>query len=142
VALPIGEAMRAPVGAQQTRLRQRAGVSPVRLDLATALRVHRREVRVGDDHFVPESLQAPRDPLALGCGLDQDPRSRPAPQHLGEPLRFGPHPALDQLAILGEDADLALLLMDVDANMVHGLVPSSCGFDRVSFVGRAYATIQ
>jgi len=37
-----------------------------------------------------------------------------------EALRFGVDPPLDQLAPLGEDADLAFLRVDVQANMVHG----------------------
>jgi hypothetical protein len=38
---------------------------------------------------------------------------------------------LDQFASLGEDANLAFPLVDVNANMVHGWPPLSCGVDRV-----------
>jgi hypothetical protein len=42
------------------------------------------------------------------------------PRATGEALGLGANPPLDQLAPLGEDADLAFLLVDVDANMVPG----------------------
>ncbi len=62
VALLIGQAMRSPVGAEHTRLGQGARVPSVRLHFAGALRVHRREVRVGDDHLVTQRLEAPAPP--------------------------------------------------------------------------------
>ena len=47
---------------------------------------------------------------------------------------------LAQLAVLAQDAELAFLLVHVDANMVHGWPPSACGVDRGSLCGAAYAT--
>lgn len=38
----------------------------------------------------------------------------------GEPLGLGADPLLHQLAPLDQDTDLAFLLVDVDANMIHG----------------------
>jgi hypothetical protein len=37
----------------------------------------------------------------------------------------------EQLAPLREDADLTFLLVDVNANMVHGWPPSPCALERV-----------
>ncbi len=58
--LLIGQAMGPTIGAQHTRLSQGPGVSSVRLHFAATVRVHRREVGIGDDHLVPQRLQAPR----------------------------------------------------------------------------------
>lgn len=65
-------------------------------------------------------LQAACHPFAVGGGLDQDPRPGPIAEHRGETRGLGAYPALNQLALLGEDADLAFLLVDVDAKMLHG----------------------
>jgi hypothetical protein len=47
MALGVGEPMRGTIGFRPGTLRQRPGVAPVRLDLATAGPVHWGEVRVG-----------------------------------------------------------------------------------------------
>jgi hypothetical protein len=132
--------MRSPAGAQHTRLSEGARVSSVRLQFATALRIHRREVGVGDDHLVSQRLEAPRYPLAFCRGLDEDPRPRPGAQDLGEPAWLRPDPALEQFPLLGQDADLAILLMDVDANMIHGWPPTLAALTACVCVGRLYAT--
>jgi hypothetical protein len=41
----------------------------------------------------------------------------------GDSLRAGPNPLLDQFATRANDADLAFLSVDVDANIVHGSAP-------------------
>ena len=86
MALGIGEPMGGAVGPQPAGLGQRPGVAPIGLDLATAGRVHRREVRVGDDDLVAQPFQTARHPLALGRGLEEDAGPRPVPQDGGEPL--------------------------------------------------------
>jgi hypothetical protein len=89
--------MRSPVGAQHTRLGEGARVPAVRLQFATALRIHRREVGVGDDHpSAPASRGTARNPLAFSRGLDEDPRPRPGAQDLAEPAWLRPDPALEQ----------------------------------------------
>jgi hypothetical protein len=45
-------------------------------------------------------------------------------QDLGEQAWLRPDPALEQFPLLGQDADLAILLMDVDANMINGWLPT------------------
>ena len=120
VALGIGEAMGGAVGAEQARLGQGARIAPVGLHLAGAGRIHRREVRVRDDDLVAERLQAAGHPFAVGRGLEHNPGAGPGPQHGVEALRLGPDAPLDHLAALGEDVDLAVPLVHVDANMVHG----------------------
>jgi hypothetical protein len=100
-----------PVGAQHTRLGEGARVPSVRLQFAAALRIHRREVGVGDDHLVSQCLEAPRHPLAFCRGLDEDPRPWPGAQDLAEPAWLCPDPALEQFPLLGQDADLAILVM-------------------------------
>jgi len=57
-ALGIGEPMRWPVGAEQTRIGQGVGIAPVGLHLAGTRRVHRREVRLSDDHLVAEAFES------------------------------------------------------------------------------------
>jgi hypothetical protein len=61
--------------------------------------------------------------------------ARSGPQHQGELFRLRSDAALDQLPILGQDVDLAVPLVDIDANMVHGGPSHSCGFDRVLLWG-------
>ncbi len=78
------------------------------------------DVRVHDDDLVAESFEAAGHPLAVGRRLDQDPRPGPIAEHRREARGLGVDPPLDQLALLGEDADLAFLLMHVHANMVQG----------------------
>jgi len=76
---------------------------------------------------VAQRFEAPRDPFALGRGFDQNPRAGSIAEHGREALWLGADPLLDQLAGLGEDADLAFLLVHIDANMVHGwsLLPAA-----------------
>ena len=81
---------------------------------------HRLRGRVGHDDLVPQSLQMASDPLALGARLDQDFRAWSVLEHGVEPLTLRADPLLDDLAIRGHDADLALMLVQVDADMVHG----------------------
>ena len=47
-----------------------------------------------------------------------------APEHVGEPFRLRPDRGARSVPPLGQDADLAVLLVDVDANMVHGWPPT------------------
>ena len=53
------------VGAEPARLAQGAGVPLVGLDAAVAGGVHRRAVRVGGDHLMPECFEVSGAPLAL-----------------------------------------------------------------------------
>src|SRR5215470_9995360 len=131
MALGIGEPVRRAVGPQPTGLGQGTGVAAVRLHLAGAGGIHGREVRVGDDHVVAERLQTSGDPFTLRRGFQQDLGRRPPAEGLGEPLGFGADPALDQLASLSQETDLAFPLVQVDANMVHGWPPSPCASERV-----------
>src|SRR5262249_30532596 len=80
---------------------------------------------------VAERLQTPGHPLALRRGLEEDARRRSLPQHLGEAVWIGADPPFNQLAALGQDADLAFPLVQIDANMVHGWPPSPCATERV-----------
>lgn len=90
------------VGPRHTRLRERSRVSPVGPHFAAALPV--TSAQNSDRH--------------LRRRLNHDARRRPVPQHLAEPPRLRPYPALDQLSVLGQDADLAVLRVDVNVNMV------------------------
>ena len=44
-------------------------------------------------------------------------------EHRSEPVPVRANPLLDQLRVGGQDADLALILVHVDANMLHGWPP-------------------
>src|SRR5216684_156790 len=94
--------------------------SVIGLHLARAGGVHGGEVRVGDHDVVSQRLETPRDPFTVRRGLDHDPRSGSTAEHGGEAFGLRPDPALDQLAPLGQETDLAFPLVDVDANMIHG----------------------
>src|SRR5262249_18702048 len=78
--------------------------------------------------------------LALGRGLEQDTGARAVTEDGSKPLGHGADPRFAQLAALAPDAELAFLLVHVDANRVHGWPPLHCGVDRDSPCGAAYAT--
>src|SRR3989454_5637462 len=104
------------VGAEQASLGQGPGIAPVGLDLAGAGGIHGGEVGVGDDDLVAEGLETAGHPFAVGRGLDQDPGAGPGAEHGGEALGLGADAPLDDLTALGEDVDLAFLLVHVEAN--------------------------
>ena len=60
-----------------------------------------------------EHLEMPRDPLALGRGLDQHERRRPTAGHRGESLARRGDPALGQLAVGSQNADRGLSLVEL-----------------------------
>src|SRR6266481_9585705 len=120
VALGIREAMGGMIRAEQARFGQGTGIAPVDLDLAGPRRIHGCEVWVRDNHLVPERIETAGHPFAIGRGLDENPRPWPGAEHGREALGLGADAPLDNLTALGEDIDLAFLLVHVDANMVHG----------------------
>jgi len=86
---------------------------------------------VGDDDLMAKPFETAGHPLTVGGGFDQDARPGALAQDRREALGLGADALLDQFASLGEDADLAFPLVDVNANMVHGWPPPFCGVDRV-----------
>ena len=72
-------------------------------------------ILVRSDNLVPQLLQAPRHPLALGRRLDQYPPLRPFPHHRCKPVpvRVDP-PLLDDLPA-PQNAQLTIHLVHVDA---------------------------
>src|SRR4029450_10460534 len=123
----VGEAMRPAVGAEHAGLGQGARVPAIGLHLPRARRVHGGEVRVGDDDLMAQRHETPRDPFAVGRGIDHDPSPGSIAKHGREARWLRPNPAFDQFTALGQDADLAFPLVDVDANMIHGwsLLPAA-----------------
>jgi hypothetical protein len=81
--------MSGTVRAEQARFCQSPGITPVDLHLAGPRRIHRREVRVGDNHLVAKRLETADHPFAIGRGLDQHPGMEPGSQHGGEALGLG-----------------------------------------------------
>src|SRR6266545_8192107 len=132
--------MRGAVGAEHARVPQRAGVPAVGLHLAGAGSVHGGEVRIPHDDLVPQPLQAARHPFTLGRGLEQDPAAGPVAEYGREALGLRADPLLDQLAPFGQDTDLTFLLVDVNANMVHGWPLLSAAMTACSSCGAVYAT--
>src|SRR5215472_15401818 len=116
--------MRGPVCAQPTRVCQRARIAPIRLHPPAPGRVHRREIRIRHDHLVAQCLQRLRDPFALGRCLKHHPRAIPSLEERREPLPARAHTALHEHSpVVVDDADLALPLMDVDPDVLHGWPP-------------------
>jgi hypothetical protein len=72
---------------------------------------------------VTQGLEAASHPLALGRGLEQDARGRPTTEQRGEPLRGRADASFDHFAVVGEDADLALALVEIESDIVHGWPP-------------------
>ncbi len=87
----------------------------------------------------PRSLR-PRDPLALRRRLDQDPSPRMRAERRFEAGPLRDDPPFDHLPVRRDDGDLALILVNVDANMLHGWPPLR-GVDRVmGMSGPVWAT--
>ena len=75
------------------------------------------------------------------CALAQNPDSRELSEQGGEARRRGADPLLDQFAPpLGQKTDLAFLLVDVDANMIHGWFLRPAASTASSSCGAAFAT--
>ena len=72
------------VSSEAARLAKSPCIPFVGLDLLIAGGVHRGEVRIRHDYFVPELFEVTGDPLALGRGLDEDARRRPGSEYLIE----------------------------------------------------------
>jgi len=89
---------------------------------------------------MPESFETPGDPLTLGGSLDQDACHTSSTENRLEPCALGADPLLNQLASAGEDADLALILVHVDANMLHGWPPPFAAWTALRTVGHHCAT--
>jgi hypothetical protein len=85
--------MRRPVGPETTRLGQRARVPAIGLHAPAARRVHRCEVRIGDDDLVAEGLERLGHSFTVGRRLQQNARARPRPEQGGEALAAGAHSA-------------------------------------------------
>jgi len=124
MALRLGQPMGGTVRPELTGIQESPGVPPIGLNLPGPRGMHRREVRVRDHDRVAQGLEAPGDPFTPGRGLDQDPGGWPAAPHVSEPLRLGADAAFHRLARLGEQTDLAFVLVQIDANIFHGWPPS------------------
>jgi hypothetical protein len=111
--------VRRTVRLQPAGFGQRAGVALVGLNFAAAGGVHRGEVGVGDNNFVPQPFEVTGDPLTPGARLDQDVRARAVAEQFGDVLVVGLDAPLDQFAVRGNDADLAGDLAEVEADEVH-----------------------
>src|SRR5262249_11174138 len=123
--------MRAPVGAQPARIRQRTRIAPIRLHPPTPGRVHRGEIRIRHDHLVAQGLQRLRDPFALSRCLKHHPRAIQSVTERREPFPPRTHAALQEhLPVFIDDTDLALPLMDVDPDVLHGWPPCADWWDR------------
>jgi hypothetical protein len=107
------------ISSQTASLSQCAGVSPVGLDFAATGSVHRGEVGVGDDDLVAEGFEVACDPLALRARLDQDASRRAATEQFGDVFAVGLDATLDQLAVLGDDSDLAGDFTQIETDEVH-----------------------
>ena len=132
--------MRRAVSPEHAGVQQRAGVPPVRLHLPRPGRVHGGEVWIRDDDLMAEPLQTAGDPFTVGRGLEQDARPGPLAEHGGDALRLGADPLLDELTPLSQHANLTFLLVDVDANMVHGWPLLSAALTACNCCGAVYAT--
>src|SRR5687767_2333359 len=99
--------MRRAVRSESASLGERAGVTLVGLDFAASGGVHRGGVRVGDNDLVAESFEVAGDPFALRARLDQDASWRACAEQSGDVFAVGLDAAFDQLAVFGQDADLA-----------------------------------
>src|SRR2546425_8221141 len=122
--LALRRPVRRVVRAQPTGMGQGLGITAIRLDAPTALGIHRRVVGVSHDDLVPSCLQALGHPFAFGRGLDQDADLRPHGKNRGEPLSLRLNTLMQDLTGFGEGANLAVLFVHIDANILKR-TPSS-----------------
>ena len=128
----VGQSVRPAEGAQSARLGERPRIAPVGLHPPRARGVHRREVRVGDDHGEPQRLEVARDPLTLGAGLEEHSRGRQWPKDGGEAVVAGEDPLFPRGPVRREDAKLRLAFVQIQAYRIHWRLASVvCDIDRV-----------
>ena len=126
LALPRGR----PVGAGDLPLGQllgqHLGVVAVGLLLAVGDLVDLGGV--GQDDLVGQGLDQLDEPLVAGGGLDDRLEGAKASEELEDVLRVaaGEGAASDDAAVLVEDAEDDRLLVEVDADVVHGDSPGRC----------------
>ena len=73
--------MRGSIDPCTTGLGQRGRISFIGLHLPRARSIHRRVIRIGDDHLVSQCLEMLRHPLTFGTAFDQNPQHRASPKH-------------------------------------------------------------
>jgi hypothetical protein len=87
-------------------------------------RAHHDRQRLGPRHRHVEPVWLDRKrPLTLGRGFEQDACGHPTTEQHGEPLRGGADASPDHFAVLGEDAELALALVEIESDIVPGWPP-------------------
>src|SRR5215207_1401430 len=128
--------MGSPMDAVATRLRERGHIATVCFHPSTAVAIHQATIRIRHEDFMAERLEMLRDPLALGGRLDQEARARATHKQGGQSIARRRNAAIDYLATLGDDPDLAVLLMQVNGTILHGWSPLCCASERV-FAGGA-----
>jgi len=111
--------MRDPVSAESTRFGKSARIPLVSLHAARARRIHRRVVRIGNDHFVAQILEMPRDPLAFRTRFKKDPSSWSIAEHRGEALATRQDPLFSRGAVERENAELTLAFVQIHPYCVH-----------------------
>jgi len=119
IAAPVGR----PIRLEPEGVGQSARIAPVGLHPRAPGGVHRRVIGIGDDHGVAQRLEVAGHPLALRRGLEQEPRGGPRSEHCGEALGGGADPPFDHLALLGQDAELALALVQIESDILPGWPP-------------------
>ena len=94
VSLFVREAMGGSESLVQASFGQGPGVVAVGLDLAGAMGIHGREVRIGHYNLMTELLKATRDPLAICRCLDENAGSRSVAKGPGKEPALGGNPSL------------------------------------------------
>lgn len=72
---------------------------------------------------MPEFLSTPRYPCALGGGLEQDAGRRALGKDRRAPHSLGVDALMQDLPGCGEETNLALIFVHIDANMFYGWAP-------------------
>ena len=115
--------VRRMIRTQPTGVRQGLGIAPIHVDAPAALGVPRRVVGIGNDDLVTQRLQALGDPRSFSRGLEQDAGPRTLGKHRPKPFPLRMETLMEHLAGLGDQTNLTLILMHIDANIVHGWSP-------------------
>jgi hypothetical protein len=111
---------RRTIGVRLACIQQRPRIALIGLRAPGPIGMHRRVVRVRDDHLVAERLQVARHPLALRARLQENAGAGPASQHGREPLPARDNASLRDRSILRFDRQLTLALVQIQAYNVHG----------------------
>src|SRR5262249_41385501 len=119
-ALPRRAPRRGAITAPLTRLRHSGRISSIGLDPTAPVSIHRRKIRIRDDHLVAERLEVLRHPLALRRGFHHNAHRGPPPEQGGETVPRRREASIQPVTAVQHNPDLTFLLVKIEGTIRHG----------------------